>query len=89
MSLQIALISNSQTVFGFEIAGIKNMADDQTVFSLENDCEANAISEIFEKLIKREDIAIIFISSNHATKIQDYIRNCNSIPSICIIPFRQ
>lgn len=83
----MALISNQQTILGFEIAGF---SESTLVHKFPENTEKEKILEAFNLLLKKDDVGIIFISSNFAESIKKEIDEYKGIiPSVFIIPLRK
>lgn len=87
--LGIAIITNHQTIPGFEIAGVMNDITNDTIYVLGLDVTKQELLNIFRSLINRNDLGIILISDGYANIIESEIKQYeNNHPYVKIIPTR-
>jgi V-type H+-transporting ATPase subunit F len=87
--MKIAVLGDSETIQGFQIAGIQNDPENRTLWEISPGDLPQTVFNIYTGLLSRKDIAIILVCDFIQTILADFrcFKNKQNVtPSILIIP---
>ncbi|KAI5150707.1 V-type H+-transporting ATPase subunit F [Enteropsectra breve] len=84
---KIAVIGDEETVVGYELAGVVRSGEGTNIHIVKRNESSERLAEIFDSLVERKDIAIIFICEFASQIIEKKVQGYKKIlPSLLVVP---